>query len=293
MTAVKDSATTKFLDHGPLARSGRTALFAIVRTLVAAHLAGILARPVAAQVDALAFDSSRVPVGRVFHYAKANRDGTHATHISVYVVAVDRLESFKWDDGAREATLVGAQMDWSRFSVRRFDAWHLARGAAPVATATLEQDSSGRGVRVSFLHDSIVPVSRWPWHSYDFDFASLGFVIPHLRAPEAPFTFTRADVTWRGDTLGFADLGDVVVRYVGREHRGARTVRHYTIGGPGLRNTSGDLWVDARDAFIVEYDLPIPDEPGLRDVRLRLERTETMTPAQWEAYKRQRLGEAN
>ena len=40
--------------------------------------------------------------------------------------------------------------------------------------ATLEADSAGTGVQLSFQPDSLIPIDAWPWHSYDFDFASLG-----------------------------------------------------------------------------------------------------------------------
>ena len=53
----------------------------------------------------------------------------------------------------------------------------------------------------------------------------------------------------------------------------------------------GTVWADAADGHIVEFELPFPDEPGFTDVRLRQLGTETMSPAQWEAFKRQRLGE--
>ena len=55
--------------------------------------------PAAAQISAFSYDSSRVPVGRAYEYVKSNRDGTHATQVTVYVAAVDRLESLKWDSG--------------------------------------------------------------------------------------------------------------------------------------------------------------------------------------------------
>ena len=38
---------------------------------------------VQAQVEAFSFDSSRVPVGRVFHYVKSNRDGSHPGNVAL------------------------------------------------------------------------------------------------------------------------------------------------------------------------------------------------------------------
>jgi hypothetical protein len=82
-----------------------------------------------------------------------------------------------------------------------------------------------------------------------------------------------------------------VLRFAGREQRAGVPSRRYTIGGPGLEHATGMLWTDARTGWKLEYQLPVPDEPGFRDGRLRLERTETMTATEWAAYKRKHVGE--
>ena len=113
-----------------------------------------------AQVDAFRFESTRVPVGTLFEYVKSNRDGTHPSPISLYVLGPDRIESLKWAPGDTTATLVSAVLDWDRFSVRRFESWQLARGAEPLLRATLEADSSGTGVRLSFQPEILIPNKR-------------------------------------------------------------------------------------------------------------------------------------
>jgi hypothetical protein len=42
---------------------------------------------------------------------------------------------------------------------------------------------------------------------------------------------------------------------------------------------------------MLEFQLPVPDEPGYRDGRLQLQRIESMTPTEWAGYKRKRVGE--
>jgi hypothetical protein len=56
---------------------------------------------------------------------------------------------------------------------------------------------------------------------------------------------------------------------------------------PAPQNGSGP---DADVGNIVEFKLPFPDKPGFEDVRLRQLDVVSMTPAEWEAFKRQRLG---
>jgi hypothetical protein len=243
-----------------------------------------------AQVDAFRFDSSRVPVGRAFEYVKSNRDGTHPTQVTVYVPAIDRLESLKWDSGGDVATLVSASLDWKHFSVRGFESRRLRRAGPEVLQGTLATDGTRPEIRVSFLPDSVITVRAWPWHSYDFDFASLGAALPHLPDPQAGFVFARMDVVYAGDDVGFADLGPVEVAFEQRERRDGRDTRRYRIGGPGLFNTTGLLWTDARDGTLIEYEIPIPDEPSFLDGRLRLTQTLELEAAEWEAYKKARIG---
>jgi hypothetical protein len=247
-----------------------------------------LAPQATAQVEAFRFDSTRVPVGRLYEYLKTNRDGSHAGQVSLYVAGISRIESLKWEPGHTTAVLVVAFLDWSRFSVRRFESWALNRAAAPEARATLETEADGSGVRVSFLPESLIVIRRWPWHSYDFDFASLNLTLAHLIAPEAPFSFERADVVYR-PPLSFADLGPVNVRFVRREQRSDRPARLYELEGPGLQGQRGKLWTAVDGGHLVEFEFPFPDEPGYRDVRFQLQSIRSLSPSEWESYKRERV----
>jgi hypothetical protein len=244
-----------------------------------------------AQLDAFHYDSARVPVGRAYEYLKSNRDGTHAAPITLFVAARDRLESFKWDSGGSAATLVVALMDWRRFSVRRFESWQVRRGQPDTLLATLQVDSAGQGLRFSAMPDTVITVAAWPWHSCDFDFASLGLTLPHLRQPEAGFHFRREDVIHGEDGFGFGDFGAIEVSFLGRETRRGRPTRRYQMTGAGLRHTTGMLWSDAVSSHIVEFAIPIPDEPGFRDVRLRLQKIFRLSATEWERYQRERVGE--
>lgn len=258
-------------------------------------------RTASAQLSALRFDSSKVHVGRVYQYEKANRDGSHSGRISLYIARLDRLESLKWDEDVGWATFVVAELDWARFSVRRFESWALRQAKPPELKATLETAADG-GITISVLPGPPIHVSSWPWHSYDFDWASLSAILPHLVWPEGELSFVRADfIQEEGKPPRFGEIGDVRLRYDGREKRGALETRRYRMEGAGLlaagqpssaaNANSGTVWADAKDGHIVEFELPFPDEPGFTDVRLRQLTTETMTATQWEAFKRTRLGE--
>lgn len=235
-----------------------------------------------AQLTAYRFKATSVPAGKVFHYEKSQLDGTHPTRLSVYVAATDRIEALKWDHGGDEATLVQAQMDWPKFSVRRFEAWHLARDMKPELRATLEVD--GETLRMSLMSQP-VKLTHWPWHSYDFDFTSLNLTLPHLLEPEGELKFWRTDFVY-SDPPVIAELGELRLRFDGRETRAGKTVRRYSIGGEALQGATGTWWADLRTGLLVEYEMPVGDEPGYDNVRLKLTGMEKMTATRWEEFKR-------
>jgi len=257
----------------------------LITTLLAALLL-LCAVPAMAQLDALRFDPDKVPVGQVFHFTKSNRDGSHAARISVHVPAVDRIESLKWDEGADEATLVQAQMDWSRFSVGHFQGWRLARGAAPEKRVTL--DVTGDQLSMSLMSRPLT-VTHWPWHSYDFDFTSLNLALPHLLKPEGTFSFWRTDFVY-ADPPSVRELGEVTLKFEKRERHRGRKARRYTLGGAGLQGKTGTWWSDARTGLLLEFELPVGDEPGYDDVRMTLDSIGRLDAAEWDAFKRRAVG---
>jgi hypothetical protein len=229
------------------------------------------------------YDPARVPVGQVLHYRKSQLDGSHGAQVSVYMPAADRVEALKWHRGGDEATLVIADIDWRRFSVRRFEAWHLSRDAPPELRATLAV--MGDELRMSLMPQPLT-LRHWPWHSYDFDFTSLTLTLPHRIDPMRDLTFWRTDFVY-SDPPVVAELGALTLRYLRREwHDGVATWR-YALSGDGFGGKAGDWWVDRGTGLTVEYRLPLGDEPGYDNVLFKLESRLAMTLAEWQAFKSQ------
>jgi hypothetical protein len=262
-----------------------------VLSLTTTVIALALTAPANAQVTQLRFDAAKVPQGTVMHYKKSQLDGSNATNVSVYMIDGEHLESLKWDEDSTIATLVKARMDWRRFSVREFQSLRLEKGKAPELRGTLEANASGTQLKVSFLNGKVVRITHWPWHSYDFDFASLGLTLPHLRNPEEDLIFWRTDVIFVGEGVDFAEVGGIRLHLEAKELRDSQPVRRYSIGGAGLQHRYGKLWTNASGGQLIEYQIPIGDEPGFNDVRLLLDRSQSMSPAQWEEFKKSRIGE--
>ena len=253
-------------------------------------LAGAL--PAFAQVEAFRYDASRVPVGKVYHYLKTNVDGTQPEHVSIRVAAPDRIESFKFHPGEEPAALVTADMDWSVFSVRRIESWHLTADGQRKLIATLEALDGGKRVRVEIPQlgkpAETIEIGRLPWHVYNFDLASLGFAFRHLVDPKGRFTIGIADPTF-AEGPAFLYRGEAEVVYVGEETRAGVLCRKYRIDGLGLLHRGGLLWVNQAEGHVEDMEIDLPDNPAWKSFKLKLTGVETMDQAAWESFHRKQL----
>jgi hypothetical protein len=246
--------------------------------------------PAEAQIERFDFKPAKVPTGTVFFYDKSNIDGTNASRIAVYVAAQDRLESFKWHEGGGAATLVTADLDWQTFTVRRFESLRLLADGTRQTQAVLEKIPGKPQVSVAAgPYQATIEIENWPWQSYDFDFAGLSIILPHLKKPKKPFTVGISDVVRGQDGPSFADKGPVTLRYLGRDQVGGTRCRQYAIDGEGLENRGGRLWVDARHGHLVRYEIDLPDEPGFESGRLDLVERRGMSAEAWETFKAAKL----
>ncbi len=256
--------------------------------LVAVVTACALARPVAAQ-DAAKFryDPAKVEVGAVYHYLKTNVDGTKPEHVSIYVAATDRIESFKFHPQGMRAALVIATMDWTTFSAKRLESWQVFRDERKLF-ATLDYLPRERAVSVSIpplgKTNEKTAIGRLPFHVYNFDLASLNFAFRHLRDPRATLTIGIADPSFADSGPVFLYRGEVTVRYVGEETRHNAACRKYRIDGAGLSNRGGFIWVNKRGGHFEDIEIDLADNPEWQSFKFKLERTERMTRVAWEAF---------
>ncbi len=225
----------------------------------------------------------------VYKYQKSNWDGTHASTIFLYVADSNRLESFKWAEGEKEATLVTAVVDWNTFSVAEFINHKLRSGQSPELVARL---STERGktlqIEVGPMRDSL-QIADLPWQSYDFDFAGLGFTWRALKDKKEPFYFHIADAGLVNGNVAFVNKGRVNVTYTGIEKAAGRQCYKYRVDGEGLENRGGDIWIDPVNFMIIQYKIDLPDEPGFSNGMLKLVSTYYVTPGEWEEFKKKSL----
>jgi hypothetical protein len=259
------------------------------RSCIAALLLPAAAAATTADEAVFRYDPEKIEVGTVYHYVKSNIDGSRPSRIALYVAATDRLESFKWHAGASQAALVKAQMDWQLFSVRLFESWRVQEDGEHHLMATLTYRDDEGDYTVSIGPQARVQIDNWPWHSYDFDFASLNFCMRHRVDPEAPFTFGVADVVRSADGIAFADKGPVTMTFEREEARHDVACRRYRVDGEGLEDRGGVIWVDRDALHIVDYEIDLPDEPGFESGKLRLETVGRMSREEWQTFMNEQL----
>lgn len=254
-----------------------------MRRLLASALL-LIPAPLTGQVSAFRYDPARVPLGMVYHYLKTNIDGTHPEHIVQYVAAHDRMEVYKFQAPATRAALVTAWVDWELFSATRLESRQVWKDSTRLI-ATLVYDRAAREVAVDvFGRAERTAIPRVPFHVYNFDLGSLNMALPHLVNPRATFTVELADPTYQEQPI-FRHRGAVEVRYLEDAERDGQACRAYRIDGPGLEGKGGTLWVRKDDGFAQDIEIALPDNPSWTSFKLRLERRERMTPAEWEAFR--------
>lgn len=235
----------------------------------------------------------RIQGGRLYRYRKSNQDGTHPSEIALYVAGEDRLEALKWQRSEPEATLVQAEMDWEVFSARSFRTWRLDENGERRLAAELET-SADRSELVARVGELTLrcALERFPWHSYDFDLASLNIALRFLEEPEGQVELGIVDPVYGSGGPELVFKGTVSLRYDGDEERSGLSCRRYSIDGEGLENRGGLLWAAKEaEAYLVGFEIDLPDEPGMSSGKLQWVETGELSAQEWAEFVRTR-GEA-
>jgi hypothetical protein len=180
-------------------------------------------------------------------------------------------------------------MDWNTFSIRRFENWRVEKDKEPYIRAFLDQFAPGKmRFEAGDLKDTAM-INNYPWHSYDFDFAGLGFAWRALTDKQKDFTFHIYDVIMKDGKPVFGRKGEVAVKYLANENINDRKCLKYNIDGAGLENKGGTIWVDAEVLMIQRYQISLPDEEGFTNGFLNLLKKQKMTPSEWENFVREKV----
>lgn len=223
----------------------------------------------------------------IIHYVRSNRDGSQPEHVVHYRPDRTGIAVYKWVSKCTTAAFVTAVMTDDLRSGREFIAGKVARDGSQARFGTLRFDPSAAslvadvnppgGPRIQDAHR----LRRAPYLLYDFDLADLNSFLQEHR-PTTDFEFALP-VIWPSDGTIFRDLGMLRARHAGRERHLDRDTNRFELTIDGPAPSTGTLWVEAHQGFIVEAELGLPNHMEYRDFRLRIERIAAGGRANWDA----------
>ncbi|WP_019670436.1 hypothetical protein [Eudoraea adriatica] len=232
-------------------------------------------------------------VQKVFIYEKSNLDGSNKGQIAVYYEKEGKIEAFKWHEGHQQATVVRAWVNQDDYTVRRFEALRTNHLGNEKLNAVLEV-TQDRTVNIQLGdQNQVFKSAPAQWHSYDFDFSSLGYAYRYIRNKNQPISFNILDIELNQTPYNLKDFGSVEMTFLGEEEKLSRQVLKYGIDGPGLDNRGGYIWFGKSDSVLVAFEIEKPDEPGYESGKLELKETLQMNQKEWAEFKMNKLSNSH
>lgn len=236
---------------------------------------------------------ANVPVGKVFIYQKSNIDNTNIGNIAVYYLNEGEIESFKWHKGNSRATVVNAKINSNSLNVGYFNAYRLFSDGTIEPRSKLETISKNEIKIIDGGQERQIKISNIPWHSYDFDFASLGYAYRFIKDKKSVNSFNVFDIDSSQKPPKFRDFGEVTLTYLSEEVRQTKTLLKYQINGEGLENKGGPIWFDKVDYHLVGFEIQKPDERGYNSGKLVLKRIIELDKKGWQKFKMNSIQQKN
>ncbi len=232
----------------------------------------------------------RIKVGTVYHYTKSNLDGSKPATVSIYVSSSDIIEVYKAEVEVSDAAHIIAKMDWSTFSASELDSGHLLKDGTREPVAKLALSKADNTLRVHLRdQDESVAIDHYPVHIYNFDFISFNYTLRHLKDPTKTFEIGIADPVFQGEGL-IRYKGKAKIEFIGEAPCHQTTCRKYRITGKPFGDQEGFIWVNKKEGYAENIEIPVPDNPDWNSFKFELKKVEQMTPAEWENYKKNNIG---
>lgn len=219
-------------------------------------------------------------------YIRSNQDGSLPEQIYVYRPDATHLEVGKIVSRCANAAFVTAELDPARGQPSALTGGRIARDGSQDAFAWLTYDVEARQLhaRVPMADiDEHVAIDGEPWLIYDFDLSELNGLFYGRPPGREDFRYAVA-LIWpeEGAASPFRNLGFMEARYAGAEqHLGRETLRFEVSGG-----LTGQLWLDARQGFVVEARFDQPNHIEYDDFRLVLQDVTVSGEEAWARVRR-------
>jgi hypothetical protein len=264
----------------------------LMATTLAIGGCGLLRPAAPVGVEAYAYQSSRVPVGIVYHYIKSNIDGSTPERVSLYMSDETTLEAFRWREPKPQWTsYVKATMDWQRVSAIRLESRRKPRWQAEQLNAVAEYTPMTHTMSIEFSDKTrhTVVVEHVPFHFYQFDLASLNIAFRQLSDLTKSFQVGLVNPTFAQTGAALEYMGLATITYERDETHSEFQCRRYRIEGPGLKNQTGTIWVERNEGHIIDLEIKLPNHPDWTSFKLKFVGKETLDPASWQAFMKSRF----
>ena len=218
--------------------------------------------------------------GRLFLYEKSNLDGSNKGRIATYYLGENVIESFKWHEGSDHATKVRATMNSQSLDASLLEALGVDRTGNEEKYAELRAGANGTFNMLFGNQKSTFHLPATHWHSYDFDFAGLGYAYPHYPSKKE-ISFHIFDIDMYADTKPFIDFGTVKMTFVDKDNHLGHKALKYKIDGAGLDDRGGFIWFHEKHLYLLGFEIKKPDEPGYDSGKMQLMKVINLTQEQW------------
>ena len=237
-------------------------------------------------IDQFIFQPNTIKTGIVYHYIKSNLDGSYPARVYIRIMDEATLDVWKFEAHNADAAHVTAHMDWRSFSVDRIRSWVVTSDGMHREQALLTSTYEDSSVSVTLGGRSeTVPVGHYPVHLYNFDFLSLNFILCHWSAPLGAVEIGILQPNFDPQVDGLIKYeGNVTIRYMGEETRNDHPCRKYSIGGKGLHDKVGLIWLDRESMHAVDMEIPVPDNPDWDSFKLQLVSVDWFEKEDWETF---------
>ena len=220
---------------------------------------------------------ARDKVGRIYHYVRTNVDGSNPEDVYVFRKKLDHIQVYKARQKCLNAAFVTADLDIKNGYATKIVGGRLTKQGLQEKFAFLDYDAPKKTINARIELEGREPlrasvaVDKEPWHLYDFDFASLTVMTPHLQSPKDGFSFGLPLVIADPDRPDFLHyLGEAEAVFRQEEERAGRKALKFSLGGSAFGSFGGNLWLDAAEGHILDVETGFPNHLEYADFKLEL-----------------------
>lgn len=234
-------------------------------------------------VEQFKYQPEKVRAGAVYHYTKSNLDGSNPARIYIRVRDEKNLDVWKFEMHNSDAAYVTAHMDWNSFSADQIQSWVVTSDKNRREQAKLTSSIGDGSFSINWRDQTeTIQVEHYPVHVYNFDFISLNFSLRHWLTPQGEVEIGIIQPNFDSEVQSVIRYdGKVTLKYLEDEERNGHACGKYSVGGEGLKNQYGRVWLDRDMMYVVDMEIPVPDNPSWDSFKFNLVSVQQMDEGVW------------